>query len=166
MDLLRFFRKSTKPFVLEDVLSNSDNEKVVMDIDDRLNRLSNNGDDVDVLNDAQKVALFIGNLEREINNGGFSQFYWNSSGEYAQETVISLQQIGARTTAKIVQTANNEFPGGEVARSKEARIAIINGIEEQAERVWAQCDEKYYSYEDDLTKLLLQFIHDNKGSFE
>ena len=166
MDLLRFFRKSTKPFVLEDVLSNSDNEKVVMDIDDRLNRLSNNGDDVDVLNDAQKVALFIGNLEREINNGGFSQFYWNSSGEYAQETVISLQQIGARTTAKIVQTANNEFPRGEVARSKEARIAIINGIEEQAERVWAQCDEKYYSYEDDLTKLLLQFIHDNKGSFE
>ena len=61
-------------------MQNEDAHKVVMDVDDQLNRLSNYGDDVDLLNDLQKVALYVGNLEREINNGGFSQFYWNSSG--------------------------------------------------------------------------------------
>lgn len=166
MGLLDFFRKSSKSFDLNAVLQNEDAHKVVMDVDDQLNRLSNYGDDVDLLNDLQKVALYVGNLEREINNGGFSQVYWNSSGEFAEETVVSLQEIGALETATIVHKANNEFPHGEVARSKEARIAIINGIEENAEKVWAQCDQEFYKYPDDLAGLLAKFISENRQAFE
>lgn len=166
MGLLDFFRKTSKPFDLDSVLANVDANKIVIDVDDQLNKMSNHGEDVELLNDLQKVALFIGNLEREVNNGGFSQFYWNSSGEFAQETVVSLQEIGAVTTANIVQKANNEFPHGEVARSKEARIAIINGIEEKAETVWEQCDEEFYKYTDDLADLLAKFIRENRQAFE
>ena len=38
--------------------------------------------------------------------------------------------------------------------------------EENAEKVWAQCDQEFYKYPDDLAGLLAKFISENRQAFE
>ena len=66
-------------------------DMIVMEIDTYLNEKSKYGEEMEKLNSSQRVLLIIENLEREINNGGFDQFYWNSSGDYAMETINALK---------------------------------------------------------------------------
>ena len=66
-------------------------DMIVMEIDSYLNEKSKYGEEIEKLNSSQRVLLIIENLEREINNGGFDQFYWNSSGDYAMETINALK---------------------------------------------------------------------------
>ncbi len=61
----------------------------------------------------QKVFSAIWNLESEVNNGGFSQYFLNSSAESAPVVVQALETIGAAATAMICGRAiAAAFPGG------------------------------------------------------
>lgn len=52
-----------------------------------------------------KVAYLINELEAEVNNGGFLQFLTNSSGQYTDETIESLELIGAEYTKNLIENA-------------------------------------------------------------
>ena len=120
------------------------------------------------LNNYQKDIVIINELEMEINNGGFNQYYWNSSGNYANEVVNSLSKIGAYKTAEIVKTANLEFPNGIVPKDRGKRIEILNLIEEKSNKKWNSLDSKFYSQVNEngefesITDLLIDFIKKNK----
>ena len=49
----------------------------------------------------QKVFSTIWSVESEVNNGGFSQYFLNSSAETASFVVEALETIGAPTAASI-----------------------------------------------------------------
>src|SRR5262245_24322969 len=57
----------------------------------------------------EKVFQCVWGLEAEVNNGGFSKFYFNSAGDHAADTVKSLEAIGAEHTANLVRRANALF---------------------------------------------------------
>lgn len=61
----------------------------------------------------QKVFSAIWAVESEVNNGGFSQYFLNSSAESASFVVEALETIGAPRTADICKRAITEaFPAG------------------------------------------------------
>ncbi|PQJ16659.1 hypothetical protein BST99_13865 [Aureicoccus marinus] len=153
-------------FDLDKLLQNERHDLIVMEIDSYLNRKSEYGEIMATLNEAQKTFLIIENLEREINNGGFHQFYWNSSGNYGNETVDALIKIGANKTAKIVKRANSEFKNGMVPKDRVERQNQMELIEEKAEENWNNCTTDFYRYEDNLTQLLVEFVLKNKADFE
>lgn len=104
-------------------------------------------------------------LEREINNGGFNQYFLNSSGNYANETVNSLKQIGANFTSEILQKAINEFPNKNVPFDQNYRQEIMEQIEDDANDKWEELEEDFFEYNDDLNFLHLEYIRNNKDSF-
>jgi hypothetical protein len=53
----------------------------------------------------ERVVLAVEALEREVNNGGYGQFFINSSREFAPTIVDALQRIGGKKTASITQKA-------------------------------------------------------------
>ena len=55
----------------------------------------------------EQVVLAVEALEREVNNGGYSQFFTNSSVKYCSNIVMSLEQIGCSKTADITKRALN-----------------------------------------------------------
>jgi hypothetical protein len=57
------------------------------------------------LTDEERVVLAVEALEREVNNGGYEQFFTNSSREFTATIVESLQRIGCRKTAGITRRA-------------------------------------------------------------
>lgn len=159
-----FFKK--KPtFNIDEILKKSDPTEIVMAIDEHLNQKSNYGEDIEVLTEPERVILFIENLEREINNGGFNQFYFNSSGDFSHETVDVLIKIGATKTSEIVRMANSEFPDSTVPKDRTKRQIQLEQIKEVANSTWEQCDQKFYQYEDDLVGLLLLFVKEHKSEF-
>lgn len=155
-----------KHFENLDQLLNSENiDSIIMSLDEFICEVSQYGDDIDHLNEAQKIFFFNQNLEREINNGGFNQYFWNSSGDFAHETVDSLKAIGAVKTAAILQQAIAQFPDGNVPKNRDERNEIEEQIEEDANEIWNELDQQFYQYEEDLNLLNLHFIRANQHLF-
>ncbi|MDN3657231.1 DMP19 family protein [Ferruginibacter paludis] len=94
--------------------------------------------------------------KREINNGGFNQYFCNSSGDNAHETILSIESIGAHKTADILQKAIDQFPNKTVPKDRDERTEIVEQIEEVADEVWGELDEKFFEYEDDLNTLNIE----------
>lgn len=153
-------------FDIDKVLKLERRDKIVTEIDTYLNKKCEYGEKVNLLNNSQKILWIIENLEREINNGGFNQFYWNSSGNYANETIDALILIEAYKTAEIVKKANSEFKNGSVPKDRAERQNELELIEENAEENWNNLDSEFYEYNDDLTELLIAFVINNKSDFE
>src|SRR5437762_10408868 len=62
--------------------------------------------DFDDLSRAEQVFRVIWELEAEVNNGGFHQYFSNSSGDSAFAVVDALKGVGAHHAARIAADAN------------------------------------------------------------
>ncbi|MCG1036095.1 DMP19 family protein [Polaribacter sargassicola] len=153
-------------FDLETVLRMEKRDMIVMKIDSYLNKKSEYGEKIEKLNSSQQTFLFVENLEREINNGGFNQFYFNSSGDFCLETVNALLEIGAKKTAEIVKKANSEFKEEIVTKDRTKRQNQLELIKKNAEDNWSKYNSEFYEYQDNLTELLIVFVIKNKSDFK
>ena len=107
----------------------------------------------------EKVKIVIDNLEMEINNGGFDQFFFNSAGDDASETVDALKIIGAIHTSKIVQSSIDKFPNKIAPKDRYTRQESLIIISPDSELFESQ-DEQFYEYQDDLANLLEIYLAD------
>jgi hypothetical protein len=153
-------------FDIDKILTLSDEASVLMEIDTQLNLLSNYGEDLNELTAAQKYFLFIENLEREVNNGGFHQFFFNSSGDHAHETLKALKAIGAFNTANIVEKSISPWPNNKVPTNRQERQQRLEEIEEIGNPIWDQCDLEFFKYEEKIGTLLLKFVRENVSDFK
>jgi hypothetical protein len=117
------------------------------------------------LNEEKKTFLFIEDFESEVNNGGFSQFFFNSSGDFSHETLGALKTIHADEVASLLEKAIAEFPNAKVPKDRNEREEIMEKIEDKAETAWENLDTIFYTYPDDIAALLLKFIKDNIQGF-
>ena len=60
-------------------------------------------------NESRKAIYVIWALEAEVNNGGFNQFYFNSSGQFYKELPKALRLVGANGFAYLTLRANNLY---------------------------------------------------------
>ena len=110
------------------------------------------------LSAAERVFIVIWQLEAEINNGGFAQYYDNSAGDRAGEAPAALVAIGAHHTAEIVRSANALFAGGPPA-DRDARGRALEAI---AEAALEELDTAFLAYEDDLSTLLYTYVQQHR----
>ena len=154
-----------KKLDLEKLLSSEDINISIIELDNYIGDLCTYGAEMDNLTKEQKLFYYNQCLEREINNGGFHQYFFNSSGDFALQTVKSLQTIGAKKTADILQKAIDQFPDKSILEDRTTRQGIIVQIEETAEPIWEELDQKFFAYEDDLNTLNIEFVRKNKDKF-
>jgi hypothetical protein len=154
----------TKISNLDSLLSAGDTNSII-ELDSFIAELCDYGDDYSKLTKPQKLFYFNQNLEREINNGGFNQYFFNSSGDNAHETVISLKAIGADKTADILQKAIDQFPDKKVPKDRDERNVILEQIEETSNDVWDGLDQEFYQYQDDLNTLNIEYVKRHKEFF-
>ena len=69
--------------------------------------------------------------QSEICNGGFNQFFWNSTGVLASEAVEGMQLIGMSETAKIIASAMQVF-GEPYPRGRGPRQFKLEGVDKLA----------------------------------
>ena len=117
------------------------------------------------LTPAERVAYCIDALEREVSNGGFRQFFDNSSGDTAMDTVAALDAIGASQAAALVHRAVAMFPGSDPPRDRDTRCALMEQLPAAAEEEWSALDDQFYAYPDDLTSLLRRYVETERRHF-
>jgi len=150
---------------IDSLLSSTDTNGSIIEFDNYICELCEWGESLDNLSDPQKVFYHNQELEREINNGGFEQYFLNSSGSFAHETMESLRAIGADRTAAILNDAIKQFPGGIVPKSTEERNETMSALWPEGNSSWEELDQRFFAYEDDLNTLNLAFVKANRESF-
>jgi hypothetical protein len=149
---------------IDDVLKETDNTTFAIALSNlvfpRYDR-----DGFQALTGPEQVAYCVDALEREVNNGGFDQFFANSSGDTAQETVKALETIGARAAAGIVRRAIAMFPDGEPAVDRDERADQLDAAGEERDGLWDSLDQEFYSYPDDLPALLRRYVEAHHAEF-
>jgi hypothetical protein len=158
-------KSENKKLNLEKLLSSDDINRIIIELDNYIGDLCSYGDEMDKLTEPQKQFYYNQCLEREINNGGFNQYFFNSSGKFTHLTVQSLLTINARVTADILQKAIDQFPGKKVPQNRSERQEILEQIQDLSNPVWEELDQKFFAYEDDLNKLNIVFVRQNKDKF-
>jgi len=113
------------------------------------------------LSGEERVILAVEALEREVNNGGYSQVFTNSSSQYAAVIVECLRQAACPTRAGI--TAKALMALGAQDLSVESIVAAMAGDNEERDDELSNCDDEYYNSGEDIASRLFVFIKTNKN---
>ncbi len=113
----------------------------------------------------QKVFSAIWALESEVNNGGFSQYFLNSSAETAGFVAEALETIGAPRTAAICRRAiDAAFPEG-LPSDPETITSAASDFPDETEEKLDALDREFYQYPHNLTELLFAYVSNYPGEF-
>ena len=113
------------------------------------------------LSDEERVVQAVEALEREVNNGGYGQFFTNTSHAYAPVIVDALARIGCREAAEITQAAIDAVGLEGPMTSDAIEDAMENDDESRDEKLVA-CNNRYYETVGDLSEPLQNFIKASK----
>ncbi|HET9406876.1 MAG TPA: DMP19 family protein [Candidatus Sulfotelmatobacter sp.] len=105
----------------------------------------------------QKVFSAIWEVEAEVNNGGFGQYFLNDSAESVPFVVDALETIGASKTADICRRAiEAAFPAG-LPSTNSIQAAAADFPDEVAERL-EPLNQEFFAYPHNLTDLLFAYV--------
>ena len=155
-------RNNVENSIAEQSDNNTEQNDIVMNVYDYICQKCEYGDAIEKLNKYERVIFITQTLEQEVNNGGFSQFFYNSSGDFSNELLDVFTQIGATKTAKICKKAISVF-NGKVPLDRGEREELLDNM--KIETILDKCDDAFYAYEDNLEKLNYEYIIKNRDYF-
>jgi hypothetical protein len=104
-----------------------------------------------------ELTSLIDLLQSEVNNGGFDQFFFNSSGDKTSQIVEALETISATKAAEIVKRAAGKFPGGMPPREWFKRQdVLLEQVSPEAD-AFLDLDKEFYANPENLNELLSKF---------
>lgn len=112
------------------------------------------------LNELEKVVELVSWLDYETIQGGLYTYYFNSSGNYANQVISGLETIGAYEAARIIKKTNSLFKGGIPPEDREERLKELKNIEPALE----EATDDFYD-KGELDELVEKFILENKDVF-
>lgn len=118
------------------------------------------------LSDEAKTVYFAWWCDAEIHNGGFDQFFFNSSGDHTKETMEALKIIGASVSYSLFEKAVKWFPNSTPDADRERRWKQMEPFEESEEFEDAldELDTEFYKYEDNIAQLVNNFVAKNPNA--
>ena len=114
------------------------------------------------LSPTEQAFVLIWNLEADVNNGGFNQYFFNSDLD-PNAVPHALCAIGADHAAAMVERALALFPNGAPPTECFARQEVLEDLDPDCE-LFESLDQEFFAYPDDLSVLLAQFVRANQGS--
>ena len=108
----------------------------------------------------EQVVVEVEALEREVNNGGYDQFFVNCPA-YASDIVAALQRIGCGKTASITQTAIDEL--GAPHLTAEGVETALYSVRAPRDKKFKSCDDAYYENAEPIADKLFAFIKKNRA---
>ena len=153
-----------KPEIDKLLTSENVNDSII-ELNSYITKLCNYGENINVLNEQQKIFYLNQLFESEVNHGGFEYFFYNKSGNFTHEIIETLNEIGATKTSSILLSAIKLFPDKTVPTDIDERQNIIEEIEDDVNS-WDEQYQQFLEYEDNLNNLNLEYIRQNKSAFE
>ncbi|MDR7210123.1 DUF4375 domain-containing protein [Flavobacterium piscis] len=118
-------------------------------------------------NKSKQAIYMIWALESEVNNGGYNQFYFNSSGQFYKYLPDALKLVGANKFTELTKRANETFEK-ENPKITQHQDGTIEGFSKSYEdNPLNKFDNEFYKvYEtENLQQLQVDFIRKHKTKF-
>lgn len=114
---------------------------------------------------AERHVYAVQGMVREVNNGGWSQFFFNSSGELAADLVPALEAIGAPKNLSIARRALQLY-GKPASLSADDRARQLARVTRDGEdNPWQALEDEFYENPEDLDALVLRYIAGRPAEF-
>jgi len=146
------------------LLLNNDAEKITR-IGEIIGKKIPEKDDFQNLNNFEKTFIYVDVLEHNVTNGGFIQFFFNSSGQFAHEVFHAYMEIKAEKTIDILTEAIHLFPEVPVPKNLRIRQEILMKKDSNID-LWDALDTEFYKCEDDIIQLTLNYVRKNLSQFD
>ncbi len=102
----------------------------------------------------------------EVNNGGLSQYFVNSSGDQWQVALDGLRAIGAAADTQALQEAIAIFGATNPSTSQDQRHSQLARIIRKNDKVFDALDSRFYEDKDAREALLLRYVTLNASHFK
>jgi hypothetical protein len=113
----------------------------------------------------ERYFYIIEGMMREVNNGGFSQFFVNSTGQLADVLVPALEAVSSVEARKIAGKAV-DILGNPSSLDDNARVQHLGKITNDFEKdLWEDCDNAFYDLSEPLDALMLDYAEKNIDEF-
>lgn len=109
------------------------------------------------LTESEATVYHVSWMMTEVNNGGFHQFFYNKTGDFASDTAFLLRRIGATETAQLVERGCELFPGGTPPADCIERRAILDKFMPTQLMALDDLQEQFYSRSEDLCLMLKSY---------
>lgn len=118
-------------------------------------------------NMSRQAIFIIWIAEGQINNGGFNQFYFNSTGQFHKELPIAFKHIGANGLSKLTELANEIFYD-ENERIAKHQDGTLEGFSRSYEdNPLNKLDSQFYELDktENLLQIQIEFVRKNIHDF-
>ncbi len=112
----------------------------------------------DGLSKAEQIIVIVMQLWYEVGNGGFNQYFFNSTGDAAQKAPNAFREIGAPQTADVIKRANDLFGPGGSSKNRLKRQAQLKTFSESQLDKFDELDKFIFDDPKDLEELLCKFV--------
>jgi Domain of unknown function (DUF4375) len=117
----------------------------------------------DELTRDERLVLAVMALQREVNNGGYSQFFTNSSRRFASIIVESLRRIGCVTTGAIT-TRSIAALGVQKLDPAAVLVAALNA-DSATSKILDALDKEFYQI-DEIEHRLFEFVETHQSNIQ
>lgn len=164
-------RKIYKELTTE-ILGSISNDKIEQAIFDNIYEIigddyENELNNVKKLSKGQQAFFSTWIIEGEVNNGGFNQFYFNSSGQYAEMAEVGFMTIGAEKFSKLTSRANKIYLENKERLEKFDDGTMESFSESYKDNPLNDLDTEFYNLYDseNIVELRIKYIRENKNEF-
>lgn len=118
-------------------------------------------------NKSRQAIYMIWALESEVNNGGYNQFYFNSSRQYYKHLPDALRLVGANKFADLSEKANKIFEEDNEKITKHQDGTIEGFSKSYEDNPLNDFDTNFYDLykAENLLQIQVDFIRKNKKDF-
>jgi hypothetical protein len=118
-------------------------------------------------NKSRQAIYMIWLLESEVNNGGYNQFYFNSSGQFYKHLPEALMLVGANKFADLTKRANETFEKANPKITQHQDGTVEGFSKSYDDNPLNKFDDEFYDLykTENLYQIQLDFIRKNKRQF-
>ncbi|MBU6426692.1 DUF4375 domain-containing protein [Patescibacteria group bacterium] len=117
------------------------------------------------LKGAEMVVYSIENMENEVMNGGFRQYFLNSSGDTWKDCLESLKKVNATKSLDLFLKSLSIFKDHNPPIDWSARKIVVDQLSKAQIDLLDELDKEFYKYEDKLQDLVLAYAEEHKEDF-
>ncbi len=119
---------------------------------------------------AERMVFAFTWLAREVQNGGFHQFFVNSAGDFWKDVLDGLVAIEDEDGLTLFRQVLSIFPDSSPSESRDDRLDQLAGLEEQdEEKVWDHFNnltDRYYSTPFPKWELVFGYVKSHPNEFD
>jgi hypothetical protein len=165
-------KKKSKTKFTEETIDKISDENLLLEVYDNISLklpkdYKKEYESVIKLSKSEQAIYMIWGLEAEINNGGFNQYFFNSSGQFAELTPDALKLVGAVKFAELTEKANRIYKTENDKITKHQDGTIDGFSKSYDENPLNELDDEFYALYDKekLHDLQIEYIRKNKKDF-